>query len=71
MVVAAILKKDLCFIGSTDIGSGIDSGLIVHDHREIIEERKSGKIIGEIRIGPKMYYCAGAALNVVFHHFLN
>ena len=40
-------------------------------HREIKEERKTGKIIGEIKIGPKMYYCAGAALNVVFHHFLN
>ncbi len=27
------------------------------DHRE---ERKSGKIIGDIKIGPKRYYCAVA-----------
>ena len=33
-------------------------------HREIKEERKSGKIIGEIRIGHKRYYCAVAALNI-------
>ena len=33
-------------------------------HREIKEEQKSGKIIGEIRIGPKRYYCAVAALNI-------
>ncbi len=28
------------------------------EHREIKEERKSGKIIGEISIGPKRYNCA-------------
>ena len=33
-------------------------------HREIKEERKSGQIIGEIRIGPKRYYCAIAAVNI-------
>ncbi len=32
------------------------------EHREIKEERKSGKIIREIRIGPKRYYVA--ALNI-------
>ena len=37
---------------------------MAYSHREIQEERKSGKIIGEIRIGPKRYYCALAALNI-------
>ncbi len=34
------------------------------EHKEIKEEQRSGKIIGETRIFPKRYYCAVAALNI-------
>ncbi len=41
-----------------------NSKLYLKNIKEIKEERKSGKIIWEIRIDPKRYYCAVAALNI-------